>query len=143
MTLRDMIERHEGRKRYVYKDHLGFDTIGVGICVDKRKGGLTDEEIDYLRDNRIRIAESRLEGLSWYDGLSSTRQDVIVSMVFQLGLNGTLRFKKMIAAIEAEDYQEAAEQMKDSRWHIQTPERCEELAEMMATGEYRQLLQKV
>ena len=29
----ETLRRHEGVEKYVYKDHLGYDTIGVGLLV--------------------------------------------------------------------------------------------------------------
>jgi lysozyme len=33
------LRREEGEVLHVYKDHLGYLTIGVGRLIDKRKGG--------------------------------------------------------------------------------------------------------
>ena len=37
--IRKTLEFEEGKKSFAYKDHLGFDTIGIGFLVDERKGG--------------------------------------------------------------------------------------------------------
>ena len=58
--------------------------------------------------------------------------EVILEMVFQLGTNGVRKFKKMWKAMRVKDWKKAAEEMKDSRWHSQTPKRCESLAEIVA-----------
>ena len=57
--------------------------------------------------------------------------DVITSMVFQLGEAGVSKFRNMFEALEIPDYGEAAEQMLESSWHMQTPNRCQELAKFM------------
>jgi lysozyme len=57
---------------------------------------------------------------------------VILEMVFQLGTNGVRKFAKMWKAMRVKDWKKAAEEMKDSRWHSQTPKRCESLAEIVA-----------
>ena len=54
-------------------------------------------------------------------------------MVFQLGKTGVSKFKKMLKALKKKDYKEAANQMLDSKWHTQTPERAEGLASLMRT----------
>jgi hypothetical protein len=38
-------------------------------------------------------------------------------MVFQLGLSGTIKFKKMIQALRDKNYKEAIKQAKDSLWY--------------------------
>ena len=44
---RDKIEKDltidEGRVSHVYKDSLGYYTIGIGHLVDQRKGGRSEE----------------------------------------------------------------------------------------------------
>jgi hypothetical protein len=40
----------------------------------------------------------------------------------------------MLSAIEFGDFREAAREALDSRWRIQTPDRCERHAEMLETG---------
>ena len=52
-------------------------------------------------------------------------------MVFQLGIGGVSKFKKMWEALEKGDYTEASFQMMDSRWAKQTPSRAESLSKIM------------
>jgi lysozyme len=67
----------------------------------------------------------------WFADLSEERQNVVASMVYNLGLEGFKKFKKLIAAIQKEDYVEAACQMVDSKWATQVKGRAVELAVMM------------
>lgn len=125
----------EGKVRHAYPDHLGYLTIGVGRLIDERKGGgLSDDEIDYLLSNDIRKAETIARSYPWFDGLSSERQAVIVMMIFQLGAGGLNNFKRMRAALERKDYDAAAGEMLDSAWHTQTPSRARRMANIMKTG---------
>ena len=52
-------------------------------------------------------------------------------MVFQLGIGGVSKFKKMWEALSKGDYGEASVQMMDSRWAKQTPKRAESLSAIM------------
>ena len=54
-------------------------------------------------------------------------QHVLANMSFQLGKPRLSKFKNMIAAVEADDYQEMANQMEDSRWFKQTKNRAQRL----------------
>ena len=56
---------------------------------------------------------------------------VLIEMVFQLGIGGVGKFKKMWAALKNKDYGEASFQMMDSRWAKQTPSRAKELSSIM------------
>ena len=52
-------------------------------------------------------------------------------MVFQLGIGGVSKFKKMFAALKEYDYLLASAEMLNSAWYRQTPSRCEELSNLM------------
>jgi lysozyme len=56
-------------------------------------------------------------------------------MCFNLGLQGLLGFKDMMLAIEAEDYDRAANEMLESKWATQVGERAICLAGIMRHGE--------
>ena len=48
-------------------------------------------------------------------------------MCFQLGRPRLSKFKKFIAAVKEQDWELAADEMKDSRWYNQTTARAERL----------------
>ena len=70
-----------------------------------------------------------------YSELSPTRQLVLIRMAKQTSIKGLLTFERMLAALEQEDFQEAARQMVNSRWARSVGEEAEELAEVMQKGE--------
>jgi lysozyme len=127
----------EGVRPCVYKDSLGFDTLGVGRLVDARKpgAGLRSDEITYLLNNDIddRIA-AITKALPWFQNLDDARQGVLLNMAFQLGTEGLLQFKQTLAAVQGGRYDEAAFDMLQSRWAQQTPARAKRLAEQMRSG---------
>lgn len=130
----------EGVRRTVYKDHLGYLTIGVGRLVDPNKpgSGLRDSEIELLLRNDI---EDRIAALGnvlpWFHELDEVRQGVLVNMAFQLGTAGLLGFKTTLKLIEAQKYAEAADQMLASKWARQTPARAQRLATQMRSGKWQ------
>lgn len=133
--LKAVLIEEEGKSRHAYPDSMGYLTIGVGRLIDERKGGgLSEDEIDYLLTNDIRKAETVARSYPWYESLTWERQAVIVMMVFQLGAGGLNNFKKMRAALERKDYEAAAAEMLDSAWHTQTPARARRMANIMKTG---------
>ena len=56
-------------------------------------------------------------------------------MAYQIGVNGLLKFKKMISAIEFGDWEEAERQALDSKWAKQTPARAHRHAKVIRTGD--------
>jgi lysozyme len=128
------LRTHEGVEKFPYKCTAGYLTIGVGRNIEER--GLLDDEIDFLLDNDINIAIDEVAATyDWFFDLSEVRQRVIIDMVFNLGLPRFAQFKNMIAAIEAEDFVQASNEMMDSRWAQQVGLRASRLAEMMETDE--------
>lgn len=138
MSLAQMLEGEEGRRRAAYQDSLGYWTIGVGRLIDARKGGgLTDEEIDYLLANDIKRKTTEVSAaLPWISSLSGARQAVLIGMAFQLGTAGLLTFKNTLAKIQAGDFKGAADNMLMSKWATQTPERAKRMANQMETGSW-------
>ena len=135
-AVKDRIKKHEGFRNTVYLDSLGKATIGYGHLLteddDFEEGIQYDKSLlENLFDkdfNRSAYnAEQLLEGIDICD----TAREIIVEMVFQLGIGGVSKFKKMFEALRKKDYNEAAEQMLDSQWRVQTPKRCEELSSLM------------
>jgi lysozyme len=60
---------------------------------------------------------------------------VLCDMAFNIGVSGLMQFRKMLAAIEANDFERAADEMKKSKWARQVPVRAAALERMMRTGQ--------
>ena len=117
-----------------YQDHLGFWTLGIGRLIDARKGGgLTDEEARFLLQNDItRRHEELMRRMPCYEHLSPVRQRAILNMAFQLGVDGVLKFRRMIAALDRGDYARAAIEALDSKWAKEdTPQRAARVAKSL------------
>jgi len=138
VDLKQQLKRDEGVVNHAYQDSLGFTTIGVGRLIDARRGGgLSDSEVDYLLDNDIAEKTAQvLAALPWASKLSEPRLGVLINMAFQLGIDGLLRFHRMLGSIEDGQYSEAVMEMLDSLWAQQTPKRAARLAKQMLTGEW-------
>lgn len=134
--LQKMLLRHEGLRLKPYKDTVGKLTIGVGRNLDDR--GITEAEAMLLLSNDIVDAQVDAKTFAWFAQLDSVRQDVIVDMIFNMGLARFSGFRKMIAALENANYPEAADQMLDSKWARQVGLRASELSQMMRTGMYKE-----
>lgn len=130
------LKRDEGEVLHAYQDTLGFWTIGIGILVDKRKGGgLRPEESEFIFRNRLKLIDAELnDRLPWITKLDPARRGVLVNMAFQMGVSGLLGFKNTLALIEGGKYQEAAKAMLESKWAKQTPARANRLSRQMADG---------
>ena len=96
-----LLRGEEGEVLTEYKDHLGYSTIGVGRLIDKRKGGgITAEESAYLLGNDIQKRMTELERkLPWITSLDEARRGVLLSMAFQMGVDGLLGFKNTLEMV--------------------------------------------
>jgi len=134
-NLRGLLIRHESLRLKPYLDSAGKITIGVGRNLEDM--GITSEEAIYLLDKDIVRATAAGAVFAWFPMLDQVRKDVIVSMIFNMGLTRFSEFRLMIKAMERKDYESAAHEMMASRWASQVKSRATELASMMRTGRYR------
>ncbi len=131
------IKQEEGYRDIMYKDHLGFATIGYGHLVlptDKFKEG-----VRYDRKNLDQVFNYDFQ-IAYQDGLNLCKdldivdeaKEIIVHMCFQLGKPKTAKFKKMFEALRNKDYTSAGFEMEDSLWAKKhTPTRAHKLSEQM------------
>lgn len=134
--LEQMLRRDEGERLRIYTDTLGHPTIGVGRALDTQ--GITSAEADYLLLGDIyRVQAEAGKNFPWAGGLSPERMTVLLSMLFQLGLPKVMEFHEFLSAMEHQNWSRAAEEMRKSKWHAQTPIRNERLATQMETGVYQ------
>ena len=129
------LKRDEGRMARMYEDSVGKLTIGYGHNL-KDGPPLSDAAMDQILLDDMADAENRCRRFPWFADLDDVRQAVIINMAFNLGLGGLAGFRKMIDALVAGRYDEAAEEMLDSRWSRQVLDRSRRLAAMMRTGEW-------
>ena len=130
-SLKEQLIRHEGLRLTVYDCPAGYKTIGVGRNIEHK--GITESEALYLLDNDIGYFTEQLEGnLIGFQELPEDKKAVLVNMAFNLGVNGLLKFKNMLAAITEERWEDASSEMLNSRWADQVGNRAIELSEIMA-----------
>ena len=126
MSLIEDIKQEEGFKGTVYKCTEGFDTIGYGTRLP-----LSKEESELILEYRLKIMKSQLTGYLYNLDIKQEAWDILFNMAYQLGVRGVLNFKKMIKALEKQDYKTAAKEGLDSLWAKQTPNRAKRLMDRM------------
>ena len=138
--LRQELAEDEGCKYSVYLDHLNLPTFGIGHLItesDPEFGQPIGTEVSEERvrkafnlDVAVTIDECKVL-YSDFDDLPEECQHVIANMMFNMGRPRLSKFKMMKAAIDNRDFNEAAEQMIDSRWYTQVPNRAKRLVDRM------------
>lgn len=135
--LEQIIESHEGKKRFVYFDSLKIATVGIGRAIAPGTNGLSDDECYYLLRNDIDRVYQALNDYDWFNKQNEVVQGVLIELGFNIGIKGLLGFKKMIAALEKDNYDLASKEMLDSKWASQVgPNRSKNMADRMRLGRY-------
>lgn len=84
---------------------------------DLFKDGITEEEAWYLASNDVRQTVGELDKrLPWWRNLSEVRQRAVANMAFNMGVDGLLTFRKMLAAMQAGNFDRAATEAIRSDW---------------------------
>lgn len=140
VKLREQLEIDEGVKYDIYLDHLGYPTFGIGHLI-------TEDDPEYGQSVGTEVSKERVEeafekDCEWvvrdchklydsFDDLPEEVQQIVANMMFNLGYPRLSAFKGMKAGVDSQDWNEAADQMVDSRWYRQVGARAERLVERM------------
>ena len=138
--LQEELAADEGCVHEVYLDHLGLPTFGIGHLVldtDEEYGAevgtpVSEERVDHCFKNDVQTVLLDCNQLfPEFDDLPEEVQLVIANMMFNMGRPRLTKFKNMRAAIDNRDWNAAADEMIDSRWFNQVPNRAERLVQRM------------
>ena len=138
--LREELERDEGVKYEVYHDHLGYPTFGIGHLItddDPECGTSVGTEVSSDRvqeafDSDIESVLSDCERLYvQFEHLPEEAQLIIANMMFNMGYTRLSKFKGMKRGVDARNWEEAADEMVDSRWYKQVSRRADRLVVRM------------
>lgn len=133
--LRQSLILHEGIELKPYKCTADKMTIGVGRNLDDV--GITHEEAMTMLDNDLdRCMDDLGRNVPGWRLHSEVRQNVLIEMVFNLGINRFLKFAKMHESLKRYDYNAAANEMLNSKWAKQVGKRAVTMANMMRSGEW-------
>jgi len=129
----EMLKRHEGFKQFPYLCTAGKLTVGYGRNLDDV--GLSEYEAEFLLLQDIKHATNRLTTIfpNFYD-FTVNRQAALIDMMVNLGSRRFLLFRKMVIAIKRNDWENAANEAKDSKWHKQVGQRAIEIEELLKSG---------
>lgn len=138
--IKEDLVKHEGYVTEIYLCSEGHPTFGIGHMVTEQDmehtwpvgTPVTDERIlqVFHDDCKIAVEDAELLVDDLYDHPDDVAR-VLVNMVFNLGRPRLSKFKNMLAAVNAKDYNKAADEMIDSKWYRQVKTRGVELVEIM------------
>lgn len=142
MNVERIVRYEEGFSARPYLDTLGYVTIGLGTKLHKNKGmnpedfpirvNLEQAEVWLYRELASKDTALRKSQVKYtYESLDDERRAIILSMAYQMGTSGLLKFKRMWAALDEGDFELAAVEALNSRWATQTPGRAERHAKIL------------
>lgn len=139
----EWLKKEEGWRDKPYYCTSNFPTIGYGLVIGERYAPLPDitmtlsegeKQLTDRVDKIIYSLQINADTRTMWRGANFERQAVMISMVYQLGLYGLLKFKKFIAAMNDKNYTKAAGELVGSLAYRQTPARWKRQAEIITTG---------
>ncbi|MGL2625858.1 glycoside hydrolase family protein [Helicobacter pylori] len=122
----------EGFSPSIYTDKTEHPTIGYGynLSVYSYEGKRITKAYGLLTDI-LRENYKALLSYGWYKNLDAMRRMVILDLSYNLGLNGLLKFKQSIKAIEDKNYALAVERLQKSPYFNQVKKRASRNMEIL------------
>ena len=123
ISMQIYIKRNEGLRLKPYQCKAGKLTIGYGRNLEAK--GISIKEAEYLFKNDLKIVAKQVENrIEFYRKLSYKRKMVLVDMAFNMGIEGLLGFKRMLAAMKRKDFMEAGKEVMRSKYAEQVKTRA-------------------
>lgn len=128
--LNKLLEQDEGFRQFPYRDTKGILTIGFGFNLES--DGLPKPIAELWLDFKLQAIESELNAqLPLYGLLNDVRRIVLLNIAFNVGVQGLMGFRHMLAALDDGNYELAAKEILGSEL---AQNRKERLAYLMETG---------
>ena len=150
LEIKKRLEFHEGFRSKPYLCTQGKKTIGIGRNLEanpfteaerlviKNPDNITKQEAYFLLENDIIETISLLDNMvRCFAKLDDERKYALIDMGFQMGVSGVCKFKNMLAAMNAGDFEKASKECLNSNYAKQTPARAERIAKLIKTGEWK------
>lgn len=155
----DLLAEEEGWRDKPYIDSEGYPTVGFGFLLGPKGAALSNYTFTLPRtagevwmrcildqmvlkietDPRYGLIRGALDKLRSFSktgtsDYSDPRICVLLSMCYQMGLDGVAKFQNTLGFILAGQFTKAAVNMLASKWATQTPHRAKRHAEQMRSG---------
>lgn len=144
--IRPQLILHEGYRRFPYLDTStkgGKKKISIGIGRNLTDRGLSDDEVEYLYQNDVRLHWTELlKAVPAVKKMDEIRRRVFLDLTFNMGIPTLLTFKQTLAAAERGDWWLVGQGLRNSLWSRQVGDgpglkrdRADRLIEMVTTGQ--------
>lgn len=139
-NLKERIKSNEGFSSKPYKDQLGYLTIGYGHLILPNenillKKKINKKELEEIFEKDFKKALSDFNSAFKSLTLNEKESELLIEMIFQLGIKGCLKFKNLIKNIKKGNKHLVCFDMMDSLWYKQTPNRVKALIKTFLNNE--------
>ncbi len=139
-NLKKRIKKNEGFSIKPYKDRLGFLTIGYGHLILKSEKHFLETKTNKKKLEKI-FQEDFSQALEHFKiflkffSSNKSEAELLIEMVFQIGIKGVLKFKKLLKNMKKGNRHLVCFEMMDSLWYKQTPKRVKNLINIFLKNE--------
>lgn len=137
----DMIKSHEGVRTKPYKDSLGLWTVGVGHLIGDGKTlpkewdrELSMKEVDELFAKDYEHHKAMAMKTPGWDKANESGQAAMIDLAFNMGGSWYKKWPNTAKALEAGNFDKAADGLKDSKWYDQVKGRAVKIVGMIRQG---------
>jgi lysozyme len=139
-NLKERIKSNEGFSSKPYKDQLGYLTIGYGHLILPNenillKKQINKKELEEIFEKDFKKVLSSFNNTFKPFTLNEKESELLIEMIFQLGIKGCLKFKNLIKNIKKGNKHLVCFDMMDSLWYKQTPNRVKALIKTFLNNE--------
>ena len=139
-NLKERIKSNEGFSSKPYKDQLGYLTIGYGHLILPNenillKKQINKKELEEIFEKDFKKALSNFNNTFKPFTLNEKESELLIEMIFQLGIKGCLKFKNLIKNIKKGNKHLVCFDMMDSLWYKQAPSRVGALIKTFLNNE--------
>tara|TARA_B100000287_G_scaffold122477_1_gene114348 strand:+ start:21932 stop:22345 length:414 start_codon:yes stop_codon:yes gene_type:complete len=129
-NLKKTLIEDEGLELKLYQCTSGKNSIGVGRNLDDR--GISHETAMQMLEEDIEIVQHEIkENINFFHTLPDIVQQAICNLVFNMGMPRYLQFKRHLVHLRNHDFDKAADELLDSKYASQLPNRSKRVADMI------------
>ena len=139
-SLKKRIKLNEGFSLKPYKDQLGYLTIGYGHLILPNEEYLLNKKIKKKEFEKI-FEQDFKKALNNFNSTlkilvsNKKESELLIEMIFQIGIKGCLRFKKLLKNMRKGNKHLVCFEMMNSLWYKQTPYRVKALIKTFLNNE--------
>lgn len=133
--LQKELSLEEGKNLKMYLDSLKIPTIGIGHNL--RDKPISERACQVIFEDDVAEVIAHLDQhLPWWREQDDVRQNALIDLCFNLGIDSLLGFKNTLKAWQEKRYEDAYNGLGASLWATQVGKRAQRIQQMVRTGEW-------